>query len=86
MDTSSNTGTRQSFESAYTHLESTVRNFSREKLSYEDTIEQLRAELKQREAQIKEYSVGMQTLISENENLLEIQEEEATARRSIDAL
>jgi cell shape-determining protein MreC len=86
MDTSSNTGTRQCFESAYAHLDSTVRNFSREKLSYEDTIEQLRAELKQREAQIKEHSVRCQTLVSENENLLEIHDEDTTARRSMDAL
>jgi exonuclease VII small subunit len=86
MDTSSNTGTRQCFESAYAHLESTVRNFSREKLSYEDTIEQLRAELKYRKAQIKDYSFGFQTLVSDNKVLLKTQKEDATARRSMNAL
>jgi cell division protein FtsB len=85
MDTSSNTGTRQCFESAFAHLESTVRNFSRERLSYEGKIEQLRAEVKQREAQIKEYSVGIQTLAFQNKNLLESNAVETTARKSMEA-
>jgi len=77
---------RKSFDSAYANLETTVRNFSRDKMQYEDTIKKLKADLNGKDAKLKENALVIESLISENETLLSTHDEDVAANASMDAL
>jgi len=86
MSNCDQTTPRQSFDSAYSNLEATVRNFSRDKLLYEDTINGLKQKIESCEQTIRENNNVIQTLLQENEKLELIHEEDQTARWAVDAM
>jgi exonuclease VII small subunit len=77
---------RQSFESAYTNLEQTVRNFSREKLSYEETIKGFKGEIGVLKTSINNHNKEIQSVLEDNRRLQRQHEDDCTARCSLETL
>ncbi|CAL8072634.1 unnamed protein product [Orchesella dallaii] len=85
--TSAVTGShRASFNAAYTTLEQSIRNFSKEKLMYEQTIEGLNEQIALVKESFQRLNLEHQDLMAENQRLMTIQDENEKTRHGVDAL
>lgn len=77
---------RTEFNSAYANLEQTIRNFSKEKIQYEQIIEGLNEQVAVIQESIQKLSAENQDVVAENARLLHLHEENEKNRCTFDTL
>ena len=73
-------------ETAYSRLESMIRNFSREKMSLEEKIGTLRHQIELRDKDIEEKNQLLKNLTLEKDRLQVVHEEDAKSRFAVEAM
>ncbi len=77
---------RTEFNSAYANLEQTIRNFSKEKIQYEQVIQGLQEQVAVVQESIQKLSAENQEVVAENSRLLQLHEENEKIRFTFDTL